>query len=101
MLFFFLKYLNEKRAINEKFKKAENFYNMKMSKILFENWRDYIIDFRVKKEKANKNYEIKIYNKKLEYFNQWRDYTIQSKDENHKEIIANTFHLKNFLLKVN
>ncbi len=50
--------------------------------------------------KANNCFDDKKKDLKLRYFNEWREFTEESKEENYKEKIAVTFHLKNLLSTV-
>ena len=57
-------------------------------------------DFHLKVVEANKNYEIKMFYLKQYYFDEWREFTHVSKEENYKEKVSITYHLKNLLSKV-
>ena len=98
--FSFFKYFGESRRLKTEFNKAETFYNQKTIRILFDNWRVYSQDFHLKSLKANSCFDDKMKDLKLRYFNEWREFTQESKDENYKERVAVTFHLKILLSTV-
>jgi hypothetical protein len=98
--FSFFKYLNQCRRLKEKFEKAEKFYNLRINRIIFDNWRVYTQEFHLKVVQANKNYDIKMMDVKLQYFQEWREFIEVSKDDRYKEKVSDAFYLRNSLLKV-